>query len=549
MSFFLGHTYNIKTSDQPVKNFAWSPNGKYIAFLMLEPDPEKESIKVLHKDSDFLSTHLWLIDLETKKQTRITTGNFIVTDFDFSPDGKQIVFSSQQTPEIKDALASSAGLINIKTKKISMVESGKKIHPVWKPEFSTDGNYIYYLTLADDWPQMWLGATKIAVYNLENKKTKIFDNNGDDRINKIYACSPDSNRLYYQVEQGVSYQLYSIDINTEKTEQITTGNHCWENFIFSKDFTKAAFTRENENYPQELFLSSFPELHLQQMTFVNSVLKNRDSGRTEIIHWQSSDGTIIEGLLVKPVNFDPAKKYPLLVRVHGGPANCVSNRFANGRWSYPTQTLASKGIMILLPNPRGSTGYGEKFKRELILNWGELDYEDVMTGIDYLINDIKIVDPDRLGIAGWSYGGYLTAMIISRTDRFRAASVGAGFVNIVSLFGTNDMNDWIPYYFKELPYDKPELYVKHSPLFRIKNIKTPVLIQHGQNDKRVPVSQAKEFFTALKHTSADIELVVYPGEGHILRKPENITDSLQRNVSWFENYLIKYNNSKPEGQF
>ena len=259
-------------------------------------------------------------------------------------------------------------------------------------------------------------------------------------------------------------------------------------------------------------------------------------GKTEPVSWKSKDGKTVEGLLTYPINYDKARRYPLLLNVHGGPAGVFVQSFTAAGTVYAIQALAQEGYAVLRPNPRGSSGYGMSFRFANHNDWGYGDYEDDIAGVDKVI-EMGVAHPDSLCVAGWSYGGFMTSFIITKTKRFKAASVGAGVTDLVSFTGTADIPGFLPDYFDGQPWDQLDTYLKHSAMFNVKGVTTPTQILHGEKDVRVPISQGYELHNALKQQGCPTEMIVYPRTGHGPQEPKFILDMGKRLIAWFNRNL------------
>lgn len=253
------------------------------------------------------------------------------------------------------------------------------------------------------------------------------------------------------------------------------------------------------------------------------------------------DGRLIEGIVTYPLVYQPGQRCPLVVCVHGGPAGVFQRNYLAAPTAYPDfaalVNLAERGFAVLMPNPRGSSGYGREFRFANYRDWGGGDYQDVISGVDHLI-DRGVADPERLGILGWSYGGYLTSSVITQTHRFKAACVGAGVTNLIGMNGTSDIPSFIPDYFGAEFWEDLDTYVRHSPVLNARGIQTPTLILHGDQDVRVPLSQGRELYNALKRQGVPTELVIYPRQGHILAEPRLIMDLSRRTTEWLARHVL-----------
>jgi dipeptidyl aminopeptidase/acylaminoacyl peptidase len=250
-----------------------------------------------------------------------------------------------------------------------------------------------------------------------------------------------------------------------------------------------------------------------------------------VISWKSKDGATIEGVLIKPADYDPQKKYPLLVVIHGGPTG-VDMPFRSPDRTYPVEVFAAKGALILRPNYRGSAGYGEAFRSLNVRNLGVGDAWDVLSGVDYLIGR-GMADPERMGAMGWSQGGYISAYLTTTSTRFKAISVGAGISDWMTYYVNTDIHPFTRQYLKATPWDDADIYRKTSPITFIKQAKTPTLIQHGENDRRVPIPNAYELYQGLKDQGVETRLVVYKGFGHGINKPKQQRHVMEDNLQWF----------------
>jgi dipeptidyl aminopeptidase/acylaminoacyl peptidase len=286
----------------------------------------------------------------------------------------------------------------------------------------------------------------------------------------------------------------------------------------------------------ELFVTPTDNFAPRKLTDFTAQVTNWTVGTAEVVSWRSQDGTTIEGVLRKPADYDPAKKYPLLVIIHGGPTGVSDPTLSPGDSYYPIQAWLARGALVLQPNYRGSAGYGAAFRALNVRNLGVGDMWDVMTGVDSLISK-GIVDPAKLGCMGWSQGGYISAFLTTNTDRFKAISVGAGISNWSTYYVSTDITPFTRQYLHATPWDDPAIYAKTSPMTNIKKAKTPTLIQSGSNDKRVPPPDSFELYRGLQDQHVESRLITYTGYGHGITKPKSNRAVMQANLDWFNRYI------------
>jgi dipeptidyl aminopeptidase/acylaminoacyl peptidase len=310
---------------------------------------------------------------------------------------------------------------------------------------------------------------------------------------------------------------------------------------WSRDERVVAYAADSPAWPAEVVISG-PE-GTKTLTATNPQLAGIALGETEVITWKSSDGTEVEGILLKPVGYRQGERYPLLVVAHGGPTGAHTNGFKASSGS-GGHYWAGRGWATLYPNVRGSTGYGEKFMRANIMDWGGGDYRDLMTGVDEVVRR-GIADSDRLAVAGWSYGGYMTGWVVSQTPRFKAAMMGAGLSNMVSMYGTTDIPGYIGTFYEGMPKldgkltnKSLEFYRSRSAITYADRVTTPLLMLHGANDERVPIGQPMEYFRHLKDRGKTVELVFYPREGHGLREYYHQVDRMKREYEWIAKHTL-----------
>jgi dipeptidyl aminopeptidase/acylaminoacyl peptidase len=341
-------------------------------------------------------------------------------------------------------------------------------------------------------------------------------------------------------------RIYAIEVASGAITEINKGNEVLGSFSLSRNGI-LGFTMQSSDKAPEAFVTSISNFAPVQISRANADLPKLPLGKTEVLKWKSSDGLEVEGLLTYPVAYKSGTRVPLLLVVHGGPAGVFTQSYlVASRGPYPIATFASRGFAVLRVNPRGSSGYGQKFRFANIKDWGGGDYKDLLTGVDRVI-EMGVADPERLGVMGWSYGGFMTSWTITQTHRFKAASVGAAVTNLMSFIGTADIPSFIPDYFGAQPWEDLEVYRTHSAMFNAKGVKTPTLIQHGEADERVPISQGYEFYNALKVQNVPVRMIVLPRMPHGPNEPKMVLKAKQTNLEWFEKYLGMAGNTNTAG--
>lgn len=544
---FGGEARMQTTAESGVYSFHWSPDSKKIAFLQPDPDTEKEkrekkdSGDVMHVDRNMRMVHIHITDVHSGQSRRITKGNYSVDSFSWSPDSKAIAFSARPSPKVPDMFHADIYTVSIQDGQVHEIvdRAGADASPQWSP----DGKTIAFVS--QDGRTEWIVNWYICVVPAQGGDPKNISRQFDEFITSC-TWAPDSQSLYFRGNKGVTTQLYSVDLDKEKIQQISSGERVYRSFSFSLTGMEMAFLVSESETPSEVYFSPVKAFEPRRLTRTNPQIENIQLGKTDVIQWKSFDGLVIEGLLIKPVGFKTGKRYPLLTYVHGGPSAKFGKSFSpqiggsspvQGE-SYPLHVFSGEGFAILLPNPRGSYGYGEHFRMANVGDWGGGDYQDIMTGIDHVIEK-GIADPNRLGIMGRSYGGYMTSWIITQTNRFRAASLGAGMSNLFSFYGQTDIPGYMEYYFNGSPWTATKEYEQRSPITYAMRVETPTLIEHGERDSRVPLSQAREFYRALKKKGVPVEFIIYPREGHSIRAPKFQRDMMTRNLNWFIHWLKK----------
>ena len=462
---------------------------------------------------------------------RLTEGTSLsVNGFSWSPDSTRIAFSAAKDPDLGSSVTSDIYVLGIGDKAIKRIvdTKGPDGNPVW----SRDGRQIAYQT-ANGREFFFYANSYIAVVPAEGGASRVLTESFDESPSLIDWSS---DGIYFGSAQKTASHLFRLNPVTKAIE-VASGPASYgaSQFSFTKDFKQMAFVGGGANDYPEVYVSTMKPFQPKRVTSMSDQLKDFKLATREVIQWKSTDGTTIEGILIKPAGFDPSKKYPLLVVIHGGPTG-VDTPLIRGDRYYPIEMFAAKGALILRPNYRGSAGYGEKFRSLNVRNLGVGDYWDVISGVDYLVAQ-GLVDRERVGAMGWSQGGYISAFITCTSDRFKAVSVGAGISDWMTYYVNTDIHPFTRQYLKATPWDDPEIYQKTSPIFYVKNAKTPTLIQHGELDKRVPIPNAYELRQALEDRGVPVKMVVYKGFGHGIDKPKQQRAVMEHNYEWFMQWI------------
>ena len=537
-----GEAWQFSYEKQGVGSFKWSPSGDKIAFLMTDPKTEqeekdeKEKRDVILVDQNFKYSHIYLKSFLAKKDTsmasRITDGNYHITDFNWNPNNKTIVFAHTIEPTINSQFVSGdISVVNIKTKTVKDIVTweGKDENPIFTPNgksivFTSDGGKIEAIGLSDTYKISSNGGKPEKLVETPNRDARIISVSADNN----YVFVADANRTKSEV--------YKISLSSSNISPMLNLKGRVSSPKLSDDSKKIVFVKQELDKPSEVFISELNTINPKQISNFNPTKDFPKLAKTEIITWKSKDGLVIEGLITYPTKYNKRKKYPLAVIIHGGPAGVFSETFTGARSIYNIEYFASKGYAVLRPNPRGSNGYGKDFRFANFKDWGFGDYEDIMSGVDKVI-DMGVADPNRLAVMGWSYGGYMTSFVVTRTNRFKAASMGAGLPNLVSMTTTTDIPDYLVAHMGAEFWEDYETYEKHSAIYRINNVKTPTQVIHGSNDLRVPFTQGQEFYVALKRKGVSTEMVVYPRTPHGPREPKLLMDVSPRILAWLDQFI------------
>jgi dipeptidyl aminopeptidase/acylaminoacyl peptidase len=542
ISAYGGEAFPLTREEENISALSWCPDGKQIAFTRNDADSKtQKSIKERfgafgEEGKEYKLSHLWTIqvpidsitngDSVLAHPTRLTEGNFTVTGFKWSPDGQQIAYQRQPDPLIPSSIHASIEVLGIASRKVNFTvadPAGDELI-AWSP----DGNSLLYSSSVDDTLSQYYKNNRLFIINPSTPHP----------TRKEIAASFDENKsvqdwnpkgIYFTASQKTRTTLFRLDPNTGEIWPLAFPIEVMGNASFSKDGDFIGYSGRSFTGLSEIFNGAGPITHFSDQ------LKGWPIPTNEVIQWKSKDGAMIEGILLKPANYDEKKKYPLLVVIHGGPTG-VDRPEPVPTYVYPIMQWCEKGALVLRVNYRGSAGYGEKFRSLNVRNLGVGDMWDVLSGVDYL-NKKGIIDTTRMGCMGWSQGGYISAFLTTHTSIFKAISVGAGISDWATYYVATDITPFTREYLKATPWEDRAIYEKTSPITTINQAHTPTLIQHGELDRRVPISDAYELYRGLQDRRIPSRLIVYKGFGHGITKPKERLAAIWHNWQWFAKYI------------
>jgi dipeptidyl aminopeptidase/acylaminoacyl peptidase len=559
-----GEAIALTHEDESIGNYAWSPDGKRIAFTRYvgDEDQEKEREKrygaYAVDDGEYKLNWLYAVEVDPyapsptelpcydpkdstaqewdciewpAAEALIDSVEYTIRGFEWSPDGTKIAITHTPDPLINSFFDADISILDVASGEVQTVVKNPSADNflAWSPDSKT----ILYTSDIDNRTSNYY---KNSRYFRQNLETGIFKELGADFDENLSGLMWTETGIYARAYQKTIRPLFKMDPNSGAVTEVLGDIRDLYGFDVTRDGKTFALSGAQMGEIGELY-TWMPGSAPQQFTNFNTQIADWRVAQSEVISWQSKDGATIEGVLHKPDDYDPAKKYPLFVVIHGGPTGIdrptpiYGGVYPVNQWLYH-----DGGALVLRVNYRGSAGYGADFRALNVRNLGVGDAWDVLSGVDYL-DEQGMIDTDRMGCMGWSQGGYISAFLTTHTDRFAAISVGAGISNWMTYYVNTDIHPFTRQYLQATPWEDPEIYAKTSPMTTINEASTPTLIQHGEFDQRVPIANAYELVQGLRDNDVPAKLIVYKGFGHGISKPKERLAALWHNWAWFGEYV------------
>ncbi len=525
--------------EHPVEAFQWSPRGGLMALLVGTPEPEAPVVaRVAGAASGH--RHLWLLNLTADGRAgalrQLTHGDFNVGNpllgeaFDMAPDGRTIAFTRTRSAAIDDWTSADLALVDVADGTVRAFRQSDAAE--FAPVFSPDGRHIAFNVSV--YPPSWIAQSRIGVARTGGEGLKLLAATADEQPQTMGWIS--NRTLLVRERAGTVSALWTLPLDGGRPRRFDDGDAVLESVALNAPGTRLGLVTSNARTAPEAAVTELRRYRPRTVSRANTTVPPLPAISTRRIDWEAPDGRRIEGLLTLPPGHQVGQQHPLVLVIHGGPADAFSNRYLGEFRGVPLADLAAAGYALLRANPRGSGGYGHGFRAAISEDWGGADYQDLMSGVDHVIAS-GVADPQRLGLVGWSYGGYLGGWIISRTHRFSAAVLGAPVTNLTHMALTTDIPGLLPDYLGGEIWQIPERYRERSPLQAAGEITTPALILHGEMDRRVPADQGQALYRALERQGLDTRLVTYPRAGHALAEPRQMQHAAREILAWFEQHL------------
>jgi dipeptidyl aminopeptidase/acylaminoacyl peptidase len=545
-----GEARALTTAPEGVSGYDWAPDGKSVAYLTRDAMSEEEQRQrkdnsfVIHVDAPERATRLWLQPLDGAAPRALTPPGQYVDSFSWAPDGREIAYSAAPITGFAAQYATRLYAVPIAggPPRVVVDRTGMNTSPAYSPDgarvafISTNGRAELMASRGLAVTAARGGADTLRRFGLKDAWVSDLVWARDSR--SVYLLTNDG--TFASGERMFDQPIVRVWIDSGRAERVRGAVDF--SLSLSRDGARLAYRAVEGRTMGDVFVLETASGRVTKLTDVNPELANLVTGELKPIRWRSFDGMEIWGLLLTPPRWRAGQRTPLLVYCHGGPGGGVTfGLFPQFMQTvgqvdpYPTEAMASAGFAVLFPMPRGGAGYGEAGQRAIVNSWGEGDYKDIMAGVDDLIAK-GIADPDRLGVMGASYGGFLTDWIVTQTQRFKAASTASSISDLADQYFLSDGGDFIAEYFRR-PWEARDSYFAHSPINFAQNVTTPLLIQHGERDLRVPIANAWKFYRALKALGKTVEFDIYPRSSHLYYEPMLEREAMKRNLEWFTRWI------------
>ncbi len=533
-----GEPHRVFAHPADILDFRITRDGQKIYFLARDSLTREEQQAREKKDDAYFydenekPVQLWVYNRAQNSKRQLTFAEYSIREFALSPDESQIALVAAPTPRLDDYLKREVYLVNLTTGDQHQITHNKiaERQITWSP----DGKYLTFTSDANSQLETYYQdsiflldiASETIVDLLPEFRYQVFD----------YAWNRKGTEIYFIANMGVNTQIFRLSRKKGGVQQLTHGDHSVRSLHYQPTVNQLVYLESTPHRPYDVFLASPGKLPGRQLTHLNSWVEEYPLAEYRTIHWRSTDGYTVEGILILPAN-GAQPPYPLVVQLHGGPESSYRNYFGSSWVTYP-QVWAAHGYAIFQPNYRGSTGYGDEVMRAILGHYFEKDIDDIISGVDYLIRE-GIADPEHMAVMGWSAGGHLTNWLVTHFQRFGAACSGAGGANWYSFYAQTDVQ-----YIREIwhlgpPYLRQNYYMKKSPVTHVENARTPTLILCGEQDRRVPFPQSLEMYRGLKRMGCPVRFIAFPREGHGLRELRHQMTKMKREFQWVEKHLFQ----------
>lgn len=553
MSAAGGEPWAITTLKEGVTSYEWGPDSKRIAFLAADPTPaeeeqrKKDKTYVVVVGKDVRGPRLWVQDLAGSAPKVISPEGQAVVDCQWAPDGRRLIYSASNENGFNSIYRSHIYTVGATGEEMRTVVDRPGTNRA--AQFSPDGHWIAFVSTGGY--EGMISAEDLYVVSADGRADTIKNlTAAQEAWIGEFVWAPDSRSILYITTEQTNYTgdhmfeepISRVHLDSGHIDLMTPGPVVNFSLSMSQDGSKLAYKSVEKRTMGDVFVMNVADKRAGRLTEINPELRDLELGDLRAVSWKSFDGKEIWGLLLTPPGYKLGARIPMVVYCHGGPIGGytygIFPQFMHRPGQvdpYPSEAMASAGMAILFPMPRGGSGYGVEGFRAILHSWGEADYKDIMAGVDAMVAQ-GIADPDRLGVMGASYGGFMTDWIVTQTGRFKAASTACSVSDLVQLYYLSDGGDFMAEYYG-YPWEDGAAMNAHSAINFVTKVTTPLLIQHGEEDHRVPLSQAQEFYKALKTLHKTVELDIYPRGGHVNFEPKLEREYMRRNMDWFTEWL------------